>query len=130
MAPGTPLSSVEMDGLTIERFIIPTELTIEVTARFLQMSEHRVNDLLDAGRIEFRQDNGERLVQWESLLAFDLERQQIGRALRKMAMSETIKSKNTSAYSVSVSESTENVGVFDTSTCTDIGISAKNNFVG
>ena len=86
MISGIPHPSV--DGLIIERFIIPTELTIEVTARFLQMSEHHVNDLLDAGRIEFRQDNGERLVQWESLLTFDLERQQIGMALRKIAMSQ------------------------------------------
>ena len=75
-----------MDGLTIERWHPPTEVTIEVTARMLEMTELRVNELLDAGRIEFRQDNGERLVQTESLVNFFAERRQISRELKRIVV--------------------------------------------
>jgi len=73
-----------IDGLTIERFTPPTELTIEQTARFLRMSERHVNDLLDSGEIASRQESSERLVQWESLLAFELERERGHKVLDEM----------------------------------------------
>jgi len=82
IAPHT--AAATLDGLTIERFTPPTELTIEQTARFLRMSERHVNDLLDAGEIASRQENGKRLVLWESLLTFELERERLGAALNEM----------------------------------------------
>jgi len=48
------------------------------------MSERHVNDLLDAGRIASRQENGERLVQWESLSEFEQERERGHKRLDEM----------------------------------------------
>jgi len=85
MTSDIPDSSDEMDGLTIERWIPPREMTIEVAAKILEMTEHHVNKLLDTGLIEFRQDNGERFVQTESLVNFFAERRQINWDLYSLA---------------------------------------------
>jgi hypothetical protein len=54
-----------------------TECTVSQAANFLDMSEGCVNELLETGRIAFRQENGECLLQWNSLL--DYEQRRAGR---------------------------------------------------
>ena len=51
----------------------PTECTVAQAAKFLDMSEGCVNEFLDDEIIAFRLKNGERLVQWNSLLEFEAE---------------------------------------------------------
>jgi len=51
----------------------PTELTVVQAAEFLCMSERHLNDLLDAGRIAFRQESGQRLIQKNRLLDYERE---------------------------------------------------------
>jgi len=53
----------------------PTECTVAQAMEFLRTSERHLNDLLDAGRIAFRQEGGERMVQWNSLRAFEHNRE-------------------------------------------------------
>jgi hypothetical protein len=48
----------------------PTEYTVVQAAKFLDMSEACVDDFLNMGRIAFRMENGERLIQWKSMLEF------------------------------------------------------------
>ena len=50
-----------------------TECTIAQAAKILDMSEGCVNELLRDETILSRQINGERLVQMDSLLAFEME---------------------------------------------------------
>jgi len=53
----------------------PTECTVAQAAEFLRTSERHLNDLLDAWRIAFRQEGGERMVQWSSLRDFEHNRE-------------------------------------------------------
>lgn len=53
--------------------ILPTvsELTIAQAAEIIDMSEACVNSWLNLGRIAFRLENGERLIQLDDLLEFE-----------------------------------------------------------
>jgi len=64
----------------------PTECTVAQAAEFLRISECRLNDLLDAGRIAFRQENDVRLVQWSNLREYKQKR-----ALRRAWLEETVR---------------------------------------
>jgi AraC-like DNA-binding protein len=77
-------SLLSADDQTIALFPSLSELTIAQTANFLHMSERHVNDLLDMGEFAFREENGERLVQRDSLLDFEQERERVGRVLDEM----------------------------------------------
>jgi hypothetical protein len=57
------------DEQNIDLFPVPSELTVAQTAEFLRTTERHVNDMLDAGKFKFRQEDGERLVLWSSLVA-------------------------------------------------------------
>ena len=58
-------------GQDIGIFPVPSELTVAQAARILDMSEACLDDMLDDGIIESHWVNGIRLVQEDSLLAFD-----------------------------------------------------------
>jgi len=62
----------------------PTECTVAQAAEFLDMSEGCLHELLDDEIITFRLKNGERWVQWDSLLEFELEYREQGEALAEM----------------------------------------------
>jgi len=57
------------------------ELSVAQARTVLRMSERHLNDLLDAGEIECRQVGGERMIQRDSLYAFEQERERLRTAL-------------------------------------------------
>ena len=59
------------DGHSIGMSPAVSECTVAQAAEFLDMSERHLNDLLDNDLIASRQENGERLVQWNSMLDFE-----------------------------------------------------------
>ena len=61
-----------------------SECTVAQAATLLDMSEQRLNRLLDAGRIAFRQKNNERLVERSSLLDYEQRRADRSAALAEM----------------------------------------------
>ena len=63
------------EGQDIDLFPALSEWTVSQAAKYLRMSERHLNDLLDAKRIAFRLEGGERLIQRTSLLEFELERE-------------------------------------------------------
>lgn len=62
-------------GVNVEIIPVETELTVSQASEFLRTSERHVNDLLDAGKIAFRMNGSERMVQRDSLLEFERERE-------------------------------------------------------
>ena len=58
------------DGQTFDLFPVPSECTVAQAAKFLDMSEGCVEELLEDGIIVSRLKNGERLVHRDSLLEF------------------------------------------------------------
>jgi hypothetical protein len=68
-------SFLAADGQDVDVFPAPSELTVAQAMKFLRMSERHVNDLLDAGYFVYRQENGERLVQLDSLMEFEREQE-------------------------------------------------------
>ena len=62
----------------------PTECTVAQAAEFLDGPENLVNAWLDDGLIVFRLKNGERLVQWNSLLEFKKEQEWMHEGLIKI----------------------------------------------
>jgi hypothetical protein len=72
------------DALDVGSFPTVSELTVAQAAEFLHFSEHHLNNLLSAGYIAFRLENGERLVQADSLLEFEHDRQRKHEAVNRM----------------------------------------------
>ena len=72
MSLTAPLPSVLTTG-ALDIGIVPTvsEYTVAQAAEFLNMSERHLNDLLNAGYISSRQENGERLVPLDSMLEYE-----------------------------------------------------------
>ena len=69
--PPSAASFPSTDQPALGLFPRVSECTVAQAARFLDGSEGLVNELLDDGVITFRLENGERLVQWNSLLEFE-----------------------------------------------------------
>ena len=64
-----------------------SELTVAQAATFLDGREGLIHELIEDGLIECRVENGERLVQWDSLLAYQQEEErQIAAADRLFRM--------------------------------------------
>jgi hypothetical protein len=63
---------------------VASECTVAEAAQILDVSEACLNEMLDIGRIEFRQANDERLVQWNSLLDYEQRRTRRRAALDEM----------------------------------------------
>jgi len=68
----------------IGRFPVVSELTVAQAAKILDGPIGLVNELLDAGLITFRLKNGERLVQWDSLLSYAQEEKRNNEALAEI----------------------------------------------
>jgi len=83
VAPSPTFSTT--DGRDIVMFPGVSECTVAQAAAFLDVSEHRINRLLDAERIAFQQKDGKRLVQQSSLLDFGERRARRRAALDEMA---------------------------------------------
>ena len=61
-----------------------SELTVAQAADRLQFSENHLSDLLDAGRIAFRLENGTRLIPLNCLLEYEQERERGHAALNEL----------------------------------------------
>ena len=57
------------------------EMTVAQAKAVLRMSERHLNDLLDAGEIEYRLVGNDRMIERDSLFAFEQEREQLRSAL-------------------------------------------------
>ena len=57
-------------GLDVGLSSVVSECTVAQAAKFLDISECHLNDLLDNNLIASRQENDERLVQWGSILDY------------------------------------------------------------
>jgi hypothetical protein len=55
------------DSRDIDTSPAVSECTVAQVAQFLDVSEGYVTEMLNAGRVKFRQENGERLIEWNSL---------------------------------------------------------------
>ena len=71
----TPSPFLATEEQSVGLFPMPSELTVAQAAKFLRSSEGYVNEMLNAGHIEFRLENGECLIQRNSLLEFEQERE-------------------------------------------------------
>jgi len=74
---------------TIDRRDIGTspavsELTVAQAAEFLDVSEGYVNEMLNAGRVGYRQEDGERLIERDILWDFRQRRERRRAALDEM----------------------------------------------
>ena len=66
----SPSSFLMTDGQDVDLFPMPSEVTVAQAAKILDGPELFVNELLDDNRIAYRQENGERFVQLDSLLHY------------------------------------------------------------
>jgi len=71
LAPSHPVRATVRQS--VDFCPVSSEYTFAQAAEFLNMSERHLNDLLNAGYITFRQENGERLVQLDSMLEYERE---------------------------------------------------------
>ena len=76
--------SVLPDGQDAALFPAPSELTVAQAAKFLRSSEGYVQELLDDGLLEYRQEEGQRLVQWNCLADFEQKRERGYQALERI----------------------------------------------
>ena len=74
MAEGQPVIGVPLQD----------ELTVSQTADILGFSEQHVDDLLDAGRIEFHITEGDRMIQRSSLLDYSMRLRHANTAVDEM----------------------------------------------
>ena len=65
--------SVLSDGQDVDLFAVSPEYTVSQAAEFLKMSERHLNNLLNAGYIAYRLENGERLIHLDSMLEYKQE---------------------------------------------------------
>ena len=79
-----PSSLLMPGGQDIDLFPMPSELTVAQAAKYLDGAEGLVEELLNAGQIAFHWENGERLVQWDSLLNYARNEKRRFDALAKM----------------------------------------------
>jgi len=61
------------DGQNIGRFPMASELTVAQAAQFLDMSEACMDGLLVLGAVEYREDNGCRLIKRDDLIEYEQE---------------------------------------------------------
>ena len=73
-----------IDGQEMDTFPMVSELTVAQAARFLDVSEGYVNEMLNAGRVIFRQESGERLIDWDNLQHYRQDREHRRAALDEM----------------------------------------------
>ena len=69
----TPPFLMGTDDQDVGLFPTSSEWTVSQAAKLLDMSEACVNNLLDLGILEFRQDGGRRLLQGDRLLEYEAD---------------------------------------------------------
>ena len=69
----------------IDVFPAESENTVAQAARLLNVSEGYINEMLNAGRVVFRQENGERLIEQDCLQDYWQRRES-----RRMALAEMV----------------------------------------
>jgi hypothetical protein len=69
------------DGQAIDLFPVASECTIAEAAQILDMSEVCVNELLEIGVLEFRQDGNRRLIRRDCLIEHDRHRKRVNKGL-------------------------------------------------
>ena len=84
LAVASPQIFSTIDAQNIGVFPPMSECTIAQAATFLDVSEGFVNELLNAKRVMFRQENGERLIEWNSLSDYGQTRKRRRAALAEM----------------------------------------------
>ena len=67
-----PFEAIDEQGM--ELFPTSPELTVAQAAQLIDTPEGYIDELLNAGRIVFRWENNKRLVQRDSLLNFEADR--------------------------------------------------------
>jgi hypothetical protein len=82
-APSSVFPTIDGRGIGLSPAV--SECTVAQAAEFLDMSERRLNALLDDERIAFRLENGERLVQWSGILDYEQMRKRREAWLDEMA---------------------------------------------
>ena len=80
----TPSPFLTTDEPCVRVFPMSSELTVAQAAEFLNMSERHLSDLLTAGHIAFRLENGERLVHQNSLVEYEQELERKNAALNEL----------------------------------------------
>jgi len=65
-------------------FPVVSELTVAQAAKMIGEPEGYVDELLNAGLVAFRQENGERLILRDSFLEFEAEDRELGETLAEM----------------------------------------------
>jgi len=73
--PSLPFLATDEQGIGL--FPVSPELTVTQAAKLLDVSEIYLNELLDIGAIEFRQDYGLRLIRHEDLIQYEQECQRM-----------------------------------------------------
>ena len=81
LSPSPYLTDVQ----DIAVFALPSELTVTQAAKILDTSEACLNQLLDIGAYEFRQDGDQRLIERDYLMERALRRTRTHTALSEMA---------------------------------------------
>jgi hypothetical protein len=82
IAPSYPFLAT--DGQDFAPLPAASECTVAQAAQLLDGTELYVNELLEDERIAFRVENGECLIQWESLLKFEQEQRRGRKILDEM----------------------------------------------
>ena len=79
-----PFEAIGEQGM--ELFPSISELTVAQAAKLIDTPEGYIDELLDAGRVVFRWENNKRLVQRDSLLNFEADRDRRHAELDKLFM--------------------------------------------
>lgn len=82
----TDLSVIKSSDLPMEPLLAEQELSVQKTADFLDTSARHVNDMLDNGVIQYKNNNIHRMVLLDSLLEYDREVKRKLSLLEKIVM--------------------------------------------
>ena len=76
--------SLTADGQPSDVYPLLSELTVSQAANFLKISDQRMEKLLDAGFIAFREEDGNRMIESNSLFEYDRRKKLARLAMRQM----------------------------------------------
>ena len=72
ITPSSPFLTADEQNVGL--FPPPSELTVAQAAKLIDASEGYINELLQTGRVVFRQENGVRLIRQDNLLQYEQDR--------------------------------------------------------
>ena len=82
ITPSSPFLAT--DEQSVGLFPPPSELTVAQAAKLIDAKEGYINELLQTGRVVFRQENGIRLIRQDSLLEYEQDRDRRHAKLNEM----------------------------------------------